>query len=87
MPELPGTYRPLELSVYDVQTGGRLTARPLLPEVERVRIDIEAAAQGKKISSVDANEDTIIFDGISSDEFQQALQGRRLVSCERRGKK
>lgn len=67
---------------------GKLTLVPAnAAEVERVRQDLQAAAVGRTIARVETTVDEIVFDGVSSAEFEQALVGRKVLSCERRGKK
>jgi formamidopyrimidine-DNA glycosylase len=59
---------------------------PELPEVERMRSDIHACCVGKRITKVVAQEDTIVFNGVTSDEFVKALVGRVVVDTKRYGK-
>ncbi|KAJ2704808.1 hypothetical protein H4R19_005198 [Coemansia spiralis] len=59
---------------------------PELPDVERARRLLEARCVGRKISWVQAAEDTILFAGRSSAEIEAHLRGRSVVGSGRRGK-
>ncbi|KAI8983368.1 hypothetical protein BD414DRAFT_418289, partial [Trametes punicea] len=57
-----------------------------LPEVERAAALLREVAVGKKIVAVDAVEDTIVFSGISHEEFATELKGRTVNDAQRYGK-
>jgi len=59
---------------------------PELPEVERGRCLAAAVAQGRRIIAVDCSEDEIVFAGVSADEWQDALLGKRVLAVLRWGK-
>lgn len=59
---------------------------PELPEVERMRRDLEAALKGKRITKVEAFEDTIVFDGTSHTEFMAHVTGNQVSGSGRHGK-
>ncbi|PVG02124.1 hypothetical protein CPB86DRAFT_772765 [Serendipita vermifera] len=56
---------------------------PELPEVERAAGLIRSVAKGKKIVQVETVEDTIVYNGITNEEF---LTGRTLLETGRYGK-
>lgn len=58
---------------------------PELPEVERARAVLAAAAQGRRIDAVD-DTDTFVCRPHRPGEIAQALHGRRLTAAHRRGK-
>ncbi|KAI0757407.1 Formamidopyrimidine-DNA glycosylase N-terminal domain-containing protein [Daedaleopsis nitida] len=59
---------------------------PELPEVERAAKLLRDIAPGKTITQVDTTEDTIVFAGITHEEFSQELQGRVVKDVQRYGK-
>ncbi|SGZ22263.1 BQ5605_C022g09463 [Microbotryum silenes-dioicae] len=59
---------------------------PELPEVERARRRLERLAVGRKIVSVIALEDTIVFGGTTAAAFATACQGRVVQEVRRKGK-
>lgn len=58
---------------------------PELPEVERARAVLAAAALGRRIDTVD-DTDTFVCRPYRPGEIAQALHGRRLTAAHRRGK-
>ncbi|KAJ7785781.1 Formamidopyrimidine-DNA glycosylase N-terminal domain-containing protein [Mycena metata] len=59
---------------------------PELPEVEKAKNLINKVARGKIIQKVETVEDTIVFAGITHDDFAKELNGRTVESAERYGK-
>ncbi|KAH8834786.1 AtMMH-1 [Flagelloscypha sp. PMI_526] len=59
---------------------------PELPEVERAKNDIKNAVQNQTITRVEAQPDTIVFDGCTSEEFSSTLTGGKLLDVKRYGK-
>ncbi|SCV69001.1 BQ2448_2021 [Microbotryum intermedium] len=59
---------------------------PELPEVERARRRLERLAVGRKIVSVIALEDTIVFSGTTAAAFATACQDRTVQQVRRKGK-
>ncbi|KXS21693.1 hypothetical protein M427DRAFT_93162 [Gonapodya prolifera JEL478] len=59
---------------------------PELPEVERMRRILHDKCVGKKIVSVAAEEDTIVFENCDSKQFEAELLGKTVVAAGRKGK-
>jgi len=59
---------------------------PELPEVEAARRLLMRSAVGRRIVSVRAAPDAIVFQGVSSARVRRALLGRRIVAAHRHGK-
>ena len=59
---------------------------PELPEVERGRRIAAAVGEGRRITAVDCAEDEIVYAGVSPEDFEGALLGRRVEAVRRRGK-
>jgi formamidopyrimidine-DNA glycosylase len=59
---------------------------PELPEVEVVRRDLEREVVGKKIKSVEVNGMRSIRRYRQRKPFTSALEGRKIVGVDRRGK-
>jgi formamidopyrimidine-DNA glycosylase len=59
---------------------------PELPEVETARRRVERRFVGRRITTVATVPDRIVYEGVSSRRFAQALRGRRVVAVRRRGK-
>ncbi|KAJ8488712.1 hypothetical protein ONZ51_g3404 [Trametes cubensis] len=59
---------------------------PELPEVERAAKLLREVAVDKKIIDVEAVEDTIVFSGVSHEEFSKELLGRTVKDAQRYGK-
>ena len=59
---------------------------PELPECERGRKILEGAALGRTITRVRADDDTIVYEGVTPRRFASALKGRKVTGTGRRGK-
>ena len=59
---------------------------PELPEVEAARRLLMRSAVGRRIVSVRAAPDAIVFQGVSPARVRRALLGRRIVAARRHGK-
>ncbi|ORY61943.1 Formamidopyrimidine-DNA glycosylase N-terminal domain-domain-containing protein [Leucosporidium creatinivorum] len=59
---------------------------PELPEVERARRRLEQLAKGKRIKKVLANEDTIVYSGVTHAGFATACEGKIVKAVKRKGK-
>ncbi|TFK93000.1 AtMMH-1 [Polyporus arcularius HHB13444] len=59
---------------------------PELPEVERASKLLREMALGKTIVEVDTSEDTIVFSGISHEQFKEEIAGRVVNDVQRYGK-
>ena len=59
---------------------------PELPEVETARRALQRAARGRRITRVAAQDDRIVFTGVTARRFAVALRGRRVEEVHRRGK-
>jgi formamidopyrimidine-DNA glycosylase len=59
---------------------------PELPEVETARKRIDQASVGKKIVSVSASPDDLVFDEAKSTKFKKTLEGSKVIGTDRRGK-
>jgi formamidopyrimidine-DNA glycosylase len=59
---------------------------PELPEVEAARRRAERHLRGRRLLTVAAAPDTLVFDRVSPRRFATALRGRRVVTVRRRGK-
>src|SRR5262249_42454712 len=59
---------------------------PELPEVESVRRRAERALRGRRIAEVTTTPDSIVYDGVSPGQFEDALRGRRVLAVRRKGK-
>ena len=59
---------------------------PELPEVERSRRLAESVAAGRRIARVWCEADPLVFDGVSPDDWRDALEGRRVEAARRWGK-
>jgi len=59
---------------------------PELPEVETQRRRIQRWLKGRRITSVTAVEDPVIFGGLTPRVLSRALKGRRVEAVRRRGK-
>jgi formamidopyrimidine-DNA glycosylase len=59
---------------------------PELPEVETARRAAAAIAVGRRIVTVAAAEDAIVFEGIPAERIRRALLGRRVRAVKRHGK-
>ncbi|KAI9059603.1 AtMMH-1 [Trametes sanguinea] len=59
---------------------------PELPEVERAAKLLREVAVGKKVVDVEAVEDTIVFSGVSHNDFAAELKGRTVTDAQRYGK-
>ncbi|THH11792.1 hypothetical protein EW145_g432 [Phellinidium pouzarii] len=59
---------------------------PELPEVDRAAKLVKAHAQGKSITRVETNEDSIVFSGVTNIEFTEEIQGRKVEDVRRYGK-
>lgn len=59
---------------------------PELPEVETVRRLLEGLFLGRRIESVEAEPDSIVFEAASHDEVRQAVLGREVTGLGRKGK-
>ena len=52
---------------------------PELPECERGRKILEEAALGRTITRVRADDDPIVYEGVTPRRFASALKGRRVT--------
>src|SRR5215470_6691837 len=68
------------------RTLGYTSPMPELPEVEAARRLLMRAAVGRRIVSVRAAPDSIVFQGVSPARVRRALLGRRIVAAHRHGK-
>ena len=59
---------------------------PELPEVEAARRLLMRSAVGRRIVSVRAAPDPIVFQGVSPARVRRSLLGRRIVAAHRHGK-
>ncbi|KAK4702384.1 formamidopyrimidine-DNA glycosylase, partial [Phenoliferia sp. Uapishka_3] len=59
---------------------------PELPEVEAARERLERLAKGKRISHVSAEEDSIVFSGVTHASFATAIEGKTVREVRRKGK-
>ncbi|KAI1797500.1 Formamidopyrimidine-DNA glycosylase N-terminal domain-containing protein [Ganoderma leucocontextum] len=59
---------------------------PELPEVERAAKLLRELARGKRVVNVDTTEDTIVFAGVTHEEFAGELSGRIVTDVQRYGK-
>jgi len=59
---------------------------PELPEVEFGRRQLEQTLLGETLAAVEAAADSIVFEGVSSEEVVAALRGARVLGAHRRGK-
>src|SRR5215813_8635420 len=59
---------------------------PELPEVEAARRLLTRSAVGRRIVSVRAVPDSIVFQGVSPARIRRSLLGRRIVAAHRHGK-
>ncbi|KAI0735590.1 AtMMH-1 [Earliella scabrosa] len=59
---------------------------PELPEVERAARLLRDTALGKKVVQVETTEDTIVFAGVTHDQFKGELEGRIVKEVQRYGK-
>ncbi|KAM5531508.1 hypothetical protein V8D89_014833 [Ganoderma adspersum] len=59
---------------------------PELPEVERAAKLLRDISQGKKVVDVETTEDTIVFAGVTHEEFAKELSGRSVKDVQRYGK-
>ncbi len=59
---------------------------PELPEVEFGRRQLEETLVGETLAEVDAAEDPIVFEGVSSADVVAALRGARVLGAHRHGK-
>ena len=67
-------------------TGDRGDGMPELPEVEVLRRDLESEVVGKKIKSVEVTGTRSVRRHKNKKEFIDLLEGRKIVSVQRRGK-
>jgi formamidopyrimidine-DNA glycosylase len=59
---------------------------PELPEVERGRRIAEGVARDRRISTVQCDDDDIVFDGVAPAHVRRALKGAAVRAVRRRGK-
>lgn len=59
---------------------------PELPEVEVTRKLCETHLVGRSIASIQVQSDPIVFCGQDPRSLEQALMGKRVISCDRKGK-
>ncbi len=59
---------------------------PELPEVERSRKLAERVGAGRTITRVTAENDDIVYDGVTPRAFERALRGRQVMAARRHGK-
>src|SRR5690242_14551237 len=59
---------------------------PELPEVETTRRTVERALKGKRIVNVIPDDDLIVYDGASPEEFRDAIEGAKVTGSGRKGK-
>ncbi|KAH7929366.1 AtMMH-1 [Leucogyrophana mollusca] len=59
---------------------------PELPEVERAAALVKLVGKGKSIRHVDTAEDTIVYSGVSHEEFAREITGRTVKDAARYGK-
>ncbi|GAA5891036.1 hypothetical protein JCM8208_003143 [Rhodotorula glutinis] len=59
---------------------------PELPEVEAARKRLASIATGKRIKTVTANEDSIVFSGTTHNHFATAIEGKTVKAVRRKGK-
>ncbi|GJN88697.1 hypothetical protein Rhopal_001663-T1 [Rhodotorula paludigena] len=59
---------------------------PELPEVEAARKKLEKLAQGKRIKTVQTNEDSIVFSGTTHANFATSVEGKTVQAVRRLGK-
>ncbi|TFK30701.1 AtMMH-1 [Coprinopsis marcescibilis] len=59
---------------------------PELPEVERAVRLLQQVAKGKRISSIQSFPDSIVFSGVTHQEFVKELEGRVVLDAKRYGK-
>ena len=71
MPELPGTF--LQPPAFGMMLGQSDDGRLVITEVERATKLLRDISKGKKVVDVDTTEDTIIFAGVTHEEFVRVL--------------
>ena len=71
MPELPGTL--LQPPVFGMMLGQSDDGRLMITEVERAAKLLRDISKGKKVVEVDTTEDTIVFAGVTHEEFVRVL--------------
>lgn len=59
---------------------------PELPEVEVTRKRCHALLSGQRLDQVIVHDDPIVFCDTQAKQLQAALQGQRVIACERKGK-
>lgn len=59
---------------------------PELPEVERARKSLEQVGKGRLISDIITFEDSIVFSGITHQEFATSVKGKKVLDVKRKGK-
>ncbi|GKB35240.1 formamidopyrimidine-DNA glycosylase isoform X1, partial [Tanacetum coccineum] len=59
---------------------------PELPEVEAARRAISESCIGKKIIKAVIADDTKVIDGVSPQDFEKSLTGKKIVGVFRKGK-
>lgn len=59
---------------------------PELPEVERARRELATLGDGCRIKSITTYEDSIVFNGVTTDEFKSRLIGKDVAAVKRKGK-
>lgn len=64
----------------------RPSIMPELPEVEAARRAAEENCIGKKITKCIVADDNKVIDGVSREEFEASVVGKKIVAARRKGK-